>query len=315
MERAMLGTRTPIVSGGEILGHWDKPDNALLRFLLAHRLPARYGSQAQELGPGHPAYDELAGQARAEIAEIRRRMSAEVTSRAMALQVFRRRRPLASAAGGGRGCRPHRGCVGCRAGPTAVPSCPTGPVPRWNAAREILAEMEEDPALLTATPRGTGAAPMRWTGQGDTRSAIRRDRPAPRRHRRRRRRRHAGALPAVARSGRCAGRAARPAWRCASAGRRVVAGALGADALEALPPDQAAIARRHRARLRAAGRCAGGLAQVQREWRRVRSPGCGTVPMGAEQRRDARSHAGGRGCMAGGTQAPCAAVKEAGLDG
>ncbi|WP_258319722.1 hypothetical protein [Qipengyuania flava] len=50
MERAMLGTRTPIVSGGEILGHWDKPDNALLRFLLAHRLPQTYGVQRVAVG-------------------------------------------------------------------------------------------------------------------------------------------------------------------------------------------------------------------------------------------------------------------------
>lgn len=50
MERAMLGTRTPIVSGGEILGHWDKPDNALLRFLLAHRLPQTYGVERVALG-------------------------------------------------------------------------------------------------------------------------------------------------------------------------------------------------------------------------------------------------------------------------
>ena len=34
IERALTGTRTPIVSGGEILGWWDKPDNTLLRFLL-----------------------------------------------------------------------------------------------------------------------------------------------------------------------------------------------------------------------------------------------------------------------------------------
>ncbi|MFN2100277.1 hypothetical protein [Altererythrobacter sp. MF3-039] len=46
-ERAMFGTRTPIVSGGEILGWWDKPDNALLRFLLSHRLPTRYGPERE----------------------------------------------------------------------------------------------------------------------------------------------------------------------------------------------------------------------------------------------------------------------------
>lgn len=46
MERSITGTRTPIVSGGEILGHWDKPDNNLLRFLLRQRMPQRYGPNA-----------------------------------------------------------------------------------------------------------------------------------------------------------------------------------------------------------------------------------------------------------------------------
>ena len=44
VERAAIGTRTPIVSGGEILGFWDKPDNALLRFLLRNRLPEKYAT-------------------------------------------------------------------------------------------------------------------------------------------------------------------------------------------------------------------------------------------------------------------------------
>lgn len=57
LERALVGTRTPIVSRGEILGHWDKPDNTLLRFLLRHRLPQRYGWQ--DIGPGHPTYDRI----------------------------------------------------------------------------------------------------------------------------------------------------------------------------------------------------------------------------------------------------------------
>ena len=64
MERAMLGTRTPIVSGGEILGHWNKPDNALLRFLLQHRLPERYG--VHDLKPGHPVYESIRAEVLAE---------------------------------------------------------------------------------------------------------------------------------------------------------------------------------------------------------------------------------------------------------
>ncbi|WP_435417211.1 hypothetical protein WAB17_09995 [Parerythrobacter aurantius] len=61
MERALKGTPTPIVSGGEILGHWDKPDNNLLRFLLQHRLPEKYG--LRNLKPGHPVYDAIAREA------------------------------------------------------------------------------------------------------------------------------------------------------------------------------------------------------------------------------------------------------------
>ncbi|WP_247739592.1 hypothetical protein [Qipengyuania flava] len=64
LERAMLGTRTPIVSGGEILGHWNKPDNALLRFLLQHRLPERYG--VHDLKPGHPVYESIRAEVLAE---------------------------------------------------------------------------------------------------------------------------------------------------------------------------------------------------------------------------------------------------------
>ena len=62
LERAIRGTRTPIVSHGKILGHWDKPDNGLLRFLLAHRLPQRYGA-GERLVPGHPVYDRIAAEA------------------------------------------------------------------------------------------------------------------------------------------------------------------------------------------------------------------------------------------------------------
>lgn len=54
LERAMAGVPTPIVSGGAILGWWEKPDNGLLRFLLQQRLPQRYGA---EVGPGHPVFE------------------------------------------------------------------------------------------------------------------------------------------------------------------------------------------------------------------------------------------------------------------
>lgn len=71
MERAMRGTRTPIVSGGEILGWWDKPDNSLLRFLMQYRLPQKYG--VQQLKPGNALYDAMRAQWEEELAEQRRR--------------------------------------------------------------------------------------------------------------------------------------------------------------------------------------------------------------------------------------------------
>ncbi len=57
LERAIQGTRTPIVSHGKILDWWDKPDNNLLRFLLQHRMAGRYG--VQKLVPGHPIYESI----------------------------------------------------------------------------------------------------------------------------------------------------------------------------------------------------------------------------------------------------------------
>ncbi|WP_010411100.1 hypothetical protein [Citromicrobium sp. JLT1363] len=65
LERAITGTPTPIVSGGKLLGTWDKPDNNLLRFLLQHRLPQRYAAQ---LAPGHPVYEAI----RREVLEAQR---------------------------------------------------------------------------------------------------------------------------------------------------------------------------------------------------------------------------------------------------
>lgn len=71
LERAIRGTSTPIVSHGAILGWWDKPDNNLLRFLLQHRLPRRYG--VQRLGPGNAVYDSMRAQWEEEQAEQQRR--------------------------------------------------------------------------------------------------------------------------------------------------------------------------------------------------------------------------------------------------
>ena len=79
LERAMTGTRTPIVSGGEILGHWDKPDNALLRFLLQHRLPNRYG--VHNLKPGHPVYESIRAEVLAQLAAEEQEDEQEVFDR------------------------------------------------------------------------------------------------------------------------------------------------------------------------------------------------------------------------------------------
>lgn len=53
LDQAMRGVSTPIVSGGKILGYWNKPDGAMTRFMLQHRMPERYGVQAYR--PGQPA--------------------------------------------------------------------------------------------------------------------------------------------------------------------------------------------------------------------------------------------------------------------
>lgn len=65
LERALKGTPTPIVSRGQFIGTWDKPDNGLLRFLLQHRRSERYG--AQNIGPGHPVYNRVKADVLAEI--------------------------------------------------------------------------------------------------------------------------------------------------------------------------------------------------------------------------------------------------------
>ncbi len=57
LERSLKGTPTPIVSGGKLLGTWDKPDNNLLRFMLQHRRSGRYG--VQNIQPGHPVYEAI----------------------------------------------------------------------------------------------------------------------------------------------------------------------------------------------------------------------------------------------------------------
>lgn len=92
LERAIQGTSTPIVSGGEILGYWDKPDNNLLRFLLRYRLPQKYGPVSEEIGPGHPVYEELLKNAQEALSDHKRQLRGQVTARAMAIHTWRRRK-------------------------------------------------------------------------------------------------------------------------------------------------------------------------------------------------------------------------------
>ena len=96
MERALKGTRTPIVSQGEILGWWDKPDNVLLRFLLQHRLPDKYG--LQNLKPGHPVYDGIAREAVAAWERAQEQDEAEVLASLDAFIEDMRQRRLANEA-------------------------------------------------------------------------------------------------------------------------------------------------------------------------------------------------------------------------
>ena len=106
VERAALGTPTPIVSGGRLLGTWDKPDNTLLRFLLQNRaLQAGHGSASAVRLPRHRPWtkeendeynrreDELLASIDAKLALMRergltakwRRRQAERAARAAAL--------------------------------------------------------------------------------------------------------------------------------------------------------------------------------------------------------------------------------------
>ncbi|GMN12777.1 hypothetical protein [Altererythrobacter sp. MTPC7] len=71
MERAAIGTPTPIVSGGKMLGTWDKPDNHLLRFLLQNRRPDTYRPNSGTGGGGSPARRTRMTQAEAIAADRR----------------------------------------------------------------------------------------------------------------------------------------------------------------------------------------------------------------------------------------------------
>lgn len=76
LSRAIEGQERMVVSAGKCLGTELRHNEALVMFFLKNRLPARYGARAQEaavLEPGHPGYDALVAQIRAELIEEDRR--------------------------------------------------------------------------------------------------------------------------------------------------------------------------------------------------------------------------------------------------
>ena len=89
LERALNGTPTPIVSAGKMLGTWDKPDNTLLRFLLQHRLPEKYGVRRVE--KGHPLYESIRAEVLAEIEANKPDHDEVIESINRKLSVMRRR--------------------------------------------------------------------------------------------------------------------------------------------------------------------------------------------------------------------------------
>ncbi len=59
LERAMVGEERPIVSGGKLLGTYQRHDNALLRFVLTQRRRHRWATDIPKLREGSPTYERL----------------------------------------------------------------------------------------------------------------------------------------------------------------------------------------------------------------------------------------------------------------
>ncbi|MEM9501572.1 MAG: hypothetical protein AAF941_06965 [Pseudomonadota bacterium] len=64
LARAIEGEERHIVSGGEVVATEMRHNEALVMFFLRNRLPERYGTG--ELKPGHPAYEAIKAELRAE---------------------------------------------------------------------------------------------------------------------------------------------------------------------------------------------------------------------------------------------------------
>lgn len=90
--RVMEGDERPIVSQGRILGWHTVYDYPTIRFMLRHNLPERYSPAAEELKPGHPAYDKLADAMLEVYNRKLRQARADVTPQAMAIHTHRRLR-------------------------------------------------------------------------------------------------------------------------------------------------------------------------------------------------------------------------------
>ena len=97
LERALQGTATPIVRGGQIVDWYGKPDNGMLRFLLQQRLPQRYGSRA--IQPGHPVWEAVREAVLADPATIARETGLRVSLEEAERQVRRLERSEAELMG------------------------------------------------------------------------------------------------------------------------------------------------------------------------------------------------------------------------
>ncbi len=86
LTRAITGEERMVVSSGRVLGTETRHNEALVMFFLRGRLPQRYGSGG--LRPGHPAYEALKAQLRAEWEQEQYEERHSEANRAANLQFF-----------------------------------------------------------------------------------------------------------------------------------------------------------------------------------------------------------------------------------
>lgn len=69
LERAIAGEERPVVWDGKVVTTWKRYDTALLMFLLRQRRSEKYGNvRLADLSPGHPVYDKLRAEWKAQSA-------------------------------------------------------------------------------------------------------------------------------------------------------------------------------------------------------------------------------------------------------